>query len=49
MRKIIFVFAFILLLSGCSNAPEATPQEAAKAFRRIARRVQGFPEPMKLR
>ena len=32
MRKIIFVFAFILLLSGCSNAPEATPQEAAKAY-----------------
>ena len=23
--------------------------DAAKAFRRIARRVQGFPEPMKLR
>ncbi len=34
MRKIIFVFVFILLLSGCSNASKTTPQEVAEAYNR---------------
>ncbi len=32
MKKIIMLTAFVLLLSGCSNSPAATPQEVAKAY-----------------
>lgn len=32
MRKIIFVFAFFLLFSGCSNVSKVTPQEVAGVY-----------------
>ena len=32
MRKIVFLFAFLFLFSGCSNVAEVTPQETAKAY-----------------
>ena len=32
MRKIIFVFAFVLLLSGCSNVSNVTPGEVAGVY-----------------
>ena len=32
MRKIIFVFAFFFLLSGCSNVSKVTPQEVAGVY-----------------
>ena len=32
MKRIIMLTAFVLLLSGCSNSPAATPQEIAKAY-----------------
>ncbi|MBR3962194.1 MAG: hypothetical protein IKK14_01565 [Oscillospiraceae bacterium] len=32
MKRIIMLTAFVLLLSGCSNSPAATPQEVAKAY-----------------
>ncbi len=32
MKKIIMLAAFVLMFSGCSNSPAATPQEVAKAY-----------------
>ena len=32
MRKIIFVFAFIFLISGCSNVSNVTPGEVAGVY-----------------
>ena len=33
MRKIIFLFSFLLLFSGCSNSVSVTPQEVAEKYK----------------